>query len=54
MKNNWWPIILLLMVVLQVVFALAAEYNEDYLKAIYEMIWAFVFMFLLKEETNSG
>ena len=31
----------------QLVSAVIAEYNEDYLKAIYETMWAGVFLYLL-------
>tara|TARA_B110000305_G_scaffold238480_1_gene303998 strand:- start:214 stop:369 length:156 start_codon:yes stop_codon:yes gene_type:complete len=46
------PLLLGLGFIVQLVFAMVAEYNEEYLKAIYEMTWAGLFLYLLhrKEE----
>jgi hypothetical protein len=51
-KKNIFSIVLHLAAGAQLVFALIAEYNYEYSKAIYEMLWCGVFVFLIKQEEN--
>jgi hypothetical protein len=44
--------LLLLLCVIQIILALIAEHNEDFVKAIYEMVWLFFFTFLLHIERS--
>ena len=45
-----WAAILTLGAVVSMVYAVIAEYNEEYTKAIYEMMWLFFFTFMLDKE----
>lgn len=46
---------LVLATILQLIFALSAEVEENYTQAIYELLWVFFFLFLLdKELTHNG
>ena len=45
MKILLWVVFLV-----QLILVFIAEYNEDYLKAIYEMLWAVSFAVLLRWE----
>ena len=53
MKNSVWEIILVCCAILQLVLAMIAEYNEEYTKAVYEMLWCGLLYMLLKEERNN-
>jgi uncharacterized membrane protein YwzB len=39
-KNHVPSLFLWLVITVQVIFAVVAEYNEEYLKASYELLWA--------------
>jgi|TARA_R110000851_G_scaffold199532_1_gene350617 hypothetical protein len=51
-KKNIFSIALHLAAIVQVVLALVAEYNNEYDKAIYEMLWVGVLSFLIIREEN--
>ena len=48
-----WTTLLLMICIIQIILARIAEYDENYLKAMYEMLWLFFFMFLLHKEESS-
>lgn len=50
--SNWSIVsaIYLFGVAVQLILAMIAEHNEEYTKAIYEMMWAGLFIFLLDKE----
>lgn len=48
--SNWknlWGLILVGAAGVQFILAMIAEHNEEYTKALYEMAWAGVFIFLV-------
>ena len=45
-----WTILYALGAITSVVLAVIAEHNEEYTKAIYEMLWLFLFTFMLEKE----
>lgn len=47
-----WKVLLGILSIFQIVLAIMAEMQEDYLKASYEMLWLFFFMYLLHQETK--
>ena len=47
MGRFWWVVTLWVVFSIQLVFAVIAELNEEYTKAIYEMMWAGLFVYLL-------
>jgi hypothetical protein len=49
-----YPTILTVAIIAQVIAAFMAESNEEYTKAIYEMMWAGVLYYFLKGEMNDG
>lgn len=51
-KIKWWSVLLFIMASGQLIIALIAEFNGDTLKAIYEMMWAGLFVYLLHKETT--
>ena len=48
--KNIFIIVLYVAVVVQLVMTLIAEYNDEYTRAIYEMMWAALFVFLAEKE----
>ena len=52
MSKNVWGLLLWLIFSFQLILAMIAEHNEEYTKAIYEMMWAGLFVYLLHEEKN--
>lgn len=50
--SNWsfYRGLLLGVIVMQFIIAMIAEHNEEYTKAIYEMMWVGLFIFLLDKE----
>ena len=51
--SNWknlWTLILLGAAGTQFILTMIAEHNEEYTKALYEMAWAGVFIFMLGKE----
>lgn len=51
--SNWkniWTAILLGAAAAQFILAMIAEYNEEYTKAVYEMMWAGLFIFIYDKE----
>ena len=52
-ENHVLSLLLWLAITVQVIFALVAEYNEEYLKASYELLWAILFtLFVYKGNKN--
>ena len=52
-NKELWIVIYSLGAVISLLLTLVAEYNGEYTKAIYEMLWVFLFLFLAREETQS-
>ena len=50
--SNWWSFTLWVIFTFQLILAVIAEHNAEYTKAIYEMMWAGLFVYLLHEEKN--
>lgn len=50
---KFWTIILIIAILVQMLVVFIAEHNEDHLKAIYEMLWLFLLIFLLHKEDKS-
>lgn len=47
-----YKILLLVICIFQIVLAIIAEYNEEYVKAVYEMLWLFFFTYLLQKDES--
>jgi hypothetical protein len=47
---NWWKILISIAAIIQIILVIMAEVKEDYLKASYEMLWLFFFMYLYHME----
>jgi hypothetical protein len=48
-KNHVPSLFLWLVITVQVIFAVVAGYNEEYLKASYELLWAMFLTFFVYE-----
>ena len=49
---KWFQVILCGAIGVQLVLVIIAEYNDDYIKAIYEMLWAILFTIIIIGEKD--
>jgi len=43
---NWWKFLIAIAAIIQIILAILAEAQEEYIKASYEMLWLFFFTYL--------
>lgn len=43
---NWWKFLVAVATIMQVILVILAEVREDYIKASYEMLWLFLYIYL--------
>ena len=42
---NWWKFLIAILAIIQIILVILAEVREDYIKASYETLWLFFFMY---------
>lgn len=47
---NWWKFVIAVASIIQIFLVILAEYQEDYIKASYEMLWLFFLTYLYHME----
>lgn len=49
-KMNWWKFLIAVAAIIQLILVMLAEYQEEYIKASYELLWMFFFTYLYHME----